>query len=463
MLQLPVAEHSTVLEGDELVTLQHPAGTFVIVGIDHSVAPVAIREHVALLDRYLEDAHRDLIANPAVDEVVILSTCNRTEMYMFTEGPDRAAEAASAYLLGAHLGVRSYLREWRGVAAVEHLLRVSAGLESRVLGEHQILSQVRKALSGAEQASTIGPHLHQLFRTGISCGREVRRATGLGRADASIAGETVRTAELLAGPLTARTALVIGGGEVSRQTAAELRRRGIARLYLANRTPSVAEDLAGRFGAVPVPFADIPKYLPWTDIVVTATSAPGRILTAEDVSAVQLAHRREPLHVFDLAVPSDVDSAIGDLPGVVLHDLDGLDSERVWERRAEDIRSAELIVVDRLREFERWYRIRRTAPLITQLRRQLDEAAASELQSASRRLAPLSRDERDAVERLVGRLSDAIFHRFVTRLRLAAEVDDEQVVAAAAFFFGGDTDPSREPVPIRVRSMEPMEGMGGER
>lgn len=448
--------------GDGLASFPHSVGTFVTVGVDHSAAPLAIRERVALLEEHLEDAHRDLVAHPAVDEIVILSTCNRTELYMFTDQPDDAADAGSAYLLGADPGIRSYLREWRGMSAVEHVLRVGAGLESRVLGENQILSQVRGALTGAERVSSIGPQLHQLFRTSISCGREVRRSTGFGRADASIAGETVRSAESLVGALTARAALVIGGGEVSRLTAAELRRRGIGRLYLANRTPSVAEDLARTFGALAVSLADVPKYLLWTDVLVSATSAAGRILTADDMSAVELAHRREPLHVFDLAVPRDIDPAIGLLPGIVLHDLDSVASVPIREQRIEDVRSAEFIVGNHLREFERWYRARRAAPLITELRRQLDEVAASELHRASSRLARLSLEERYAVERLTGRLTDAIFHRFVTRLRLAAQADGEQLVEAAEFFFREDMSSSEEPVPITVRSVEPLEGAGGE-
>lgn len=464
MLQPSSAESLTESEGGERsAPLQHPAGTVLAVGIDHSAAPLAIRERVALVEEQLVDACRSVHAHPAVAEVAILSTCNRTELYLVTSEPDRVADLARAHFVETDPAVRRHLREWRGMVAAEHLFRVSAGLESRVLGENQILSQVREALSHAERASTVGPYLHQLFRAGISCGREVRRATGLGRIDSSVTAETIRTAEILCGPLSSRAAIVIGGGTVSRLVAAELRRRGICELYVANRTPSVAQDLAQRLGAVAVPLADVARYLPRADIVVSATSAPRRILTADDVAALQLTVRRDPLHVFDLAVPRDIDPAIGRLPGVVLHDLDSLTPARAWEQRVEDVRSAELIVGGHLRQFERWYRVRRTAPLITELRRQLNDAAATELHRSSRQLARLSRDERDAVERLAGRLTDVIFHRYVSRLRRAAEVDDEALAQAAAFYFGGDEARREEPVPVGVRGRERQEGIGGVR
>jgi glutamyl-tRNA reductase len=441
--------------------LQHPAGVFLAVGFEHSTAPLTVRERVAIMGEALEEAHDVLICYAGVAEVAVLSTCNRTELYLFSDDPAATLEAARAHLLAADPGLGPYFREWRNAEVVQHLYRVAAGLESQVLGERQILSQVQKALTYAEQMDTIGANLHQLFCSAIACARQVRAATSIGRMDRSIAAETLCAAESVIGPLRGLTALVIGGGEVSRLVVKELRCRDIGPLFLANRTPSVAAELAEQCHGVAIPLWQIGQLLPALDLVISATSAPRRILSAEDVQAADLSRRSTPLHLFDLALPRDIDPAIGSFPGILLHDLDSVLPAGIRERRQEGVRAAEDIVCTHVVQFERWYRTRRVVPLIAELRRQVEAIASKELERVSPRLVGLTQSQSQAVESLTNRLTDAIFHQLVTRLRLAASADDPQLLQAAAFFFGSDGQ-AKDSLPIDAPWIEHTRSVGGE-
>jgi glutamyl-tRNA reductase len=314
---------------------------------------------------------------------------------------------------------------------------VASGLESQAVGEHQILAQVREALALAEAAGAIGPNLHALFRSAIACARQARAGTALGRLDTSIGREAVEAAERELGSLRDRAALVIGGGEVSRLVAAELRHRGIGRLFLANRTESVAVDLAERFRGTPARLETVPQLLPHVDVVVSATGAPHFVLTAEAFPAA-LAQRAVPLEVFDLAVPRDIDSEARTLPGVHLQDLDDLLPEGLSEHWREDVRAMEATIAAEVKEFQTWYLTRRVVPVIASLRQHVEAVSEQELRRIAPQLSGLNPRERAAVESLTNRLIDKMFHHLVLRLRLAAQADPKLVEAAEFFFLHGE-------------------------
>jgi glutamyl-tRNA reductase len=404
---------------------------FLAVGVEHHTAPLHVRESVALDAADVERLSRALAANPAIAEVAVLSTCNRTELYLVSDDPDRA-EPAALEALGAGL-IAQHVRRWNDMEAVEHLFRVASGLESQVLGEPQILNQIREMLSQGQELGTIGPNLHSLIRSAISCARQARAGTALGRVRASVSSLAVEAAERALGALEGRTILLIGGGEISRLAAEELRRRRAGRIYVANRTPAVAQEIARRFGGSPATLADIPRLLPRVDVVFSATGSRHHVLSLDD-----LAGWSGTLHIFDLALPRDIEPAVADVPGVTLHDLDSLLPESVAGHWEADIRTMESVIAGEVHEFMAWVLTRRVVPVIASLRSHVEAVSRQELRRVEPQLANLTEQERAAVESLTDRLIDKMFHHLVMRLRLAAQTDPALVDAAEFFFLHGE-------------------------
>ncbi len=435
---------------------------FLAVGVEHKTAPLSIRERIADEDDVLS-----LLAHPAIVEAVSLFTCNRAELYMYVEDERAAVERVSDLLTSGDDEVRGYLQVWRDMDAVEHLFRVAAGLESQILGEPQILSQAADAMQHAQSRGTVGLNLHTLFRSAISCARQARAGTALGRLNPSVATAAVRAATRAIGgegagveTLRESAALVIGAGKIARLVAQEL--RGKTRmLFIANRTASVAVESAAACGARAAPFAEIPRLLNDVDLVISATGAHHYVVPAEDFPA--LGHREHPLQVFDLAIPRDIDPAAAELPGIELHDLDDLLPDDLRERWESDVRSMEGVIAAEIREFMAWYLTRRAVPVIANLRSHVEAVQAQELKRVAPQLRDLTPKERAAVESLTGRLVDKMFHHLVLRLRLAAQTDPKLVEAAEFFFLHGegslfehavDSSPSTPPTDPAARNTQ---------
>lgn len=415
---------------------------FLAVGVEHTSAPLAVRERASLTGEARTRAAQTILADPTIDEAVILSTCNRTELYLYAEDQFRARATAEAILAGEDAEIMRYVRQWEDMDAVDHLFRVATGLESQVLGEPQILSQVREAFEAAQGHGTVGSNLHSLFRSAISCSRQARAGTALGRLNPSVAQEAILAAASAIGgaessgnPLADCAVLVMGAGEIARLVADELSGR-VQILYIANRTESVAVELALQLNAQPAPFAQIPRLLSHVDLVISATGSRHYVLGAEDVPAMP--DRSSPLHIFDLAMPRDIDPEVGELGGVSLHDLDSLLPDSVRETWHEDVRIMEGVVAAEVHEFMAWYLTRRVAPVIANLRGHVEAVQAQELRRVSPQLSDLTERERAAVESLTGRLVDKMFHHLVLRLRLAAQTDPKLVEAAEFFFLHGE-------------------------
>jgi glutamyl-tRNA reductase len=392
----------------------------VLVGTSHRLAPVEVRERVALGEREAAEVARSL----AVDgfEAVCLSTCNRTELYLAS--PDAvSAEELAASLLSELASLPEnelvpVLYRLRDEAAALHLFRVAAGLDSLVPGEGEILGQVRTA---AEVGSP-GPVLDRVFRQALHAGKKVRSETAIGESPASVSSAAAALAQQVFGELAGRNILVIGAGKVSELAARNLVSRGATISAVVNRSVERAEELAGLFGARPVSFERAEEELARADVVVSSTSAPGFVLGRDAVEAALRARKGRPLFLIDLAVPRDLDPAIHELPGCYLYDIDDLEavvSESLAGRRTEAAR-AEEIVAGEAERFRSWQASLDVVPAIASLRARAEEIRARELERLEGRLGDLSERDRKAVESLTSQIVNKLLHLPTVRMKEAA-------------------------------------------
>ncbi len=391
-------------------------------GVTHRGASVDLLERLAFTDDDLTKAYRRIAEDPAIEEGVVLSTCNRVEIYA----------AVPAYHAGFQ-ALKRLLCETRGVdpdeiaaplvshyeeQAVEHLLAVAAGLDSMVLGEPQILSQVREALRLAEAEGVAGRAMTGLFHAAARAGRRVRSETGVGSApDAFVDAGADLAAEALGG-LAGRRALVVGAGQMASLALGHLRRRGVGTVRVLNRSLERARAVAERTGAEPGDLDELPAALAESDLVVSATGAAGIVLAADTVTAA-VAGRERPLFLLDLAVPRDVDPAAGRIPGVRLVDIEGLRGVLATRAAsvAAEVERARAIVEEEARRFLVRRRSEHLAPLIAALRRRGEEAIAAELHRFRSELADLTPAEREAVEGLARGIVAKLLHDPIVRLK----------------------------------------------
>jgi glutamyl-tRNA reductase len=384
----------------------------IALGVDYAGAPVAVRERVAAADIacLLNDLH------PHAAEAVVLSTCNRMELYL--ADAERVESAITCLANVARLPADE-LAAWLwlriGLEAATHLFGVAAGLESQLLGETVILRQVRTAYAAAQQAGTAGPVLSALFCHALSVGKRARALTGISRGAASVGSAAAAVVRQELPPEARRYAVVVGAGEAARRALSHLRGLGFARVDVVNRTLEHAARLVVDPGQARR-LDELPRLLAEANAVVCATAAPGPVVRLAD--AVHAVERRagRPLLLLDLAVPRDVDPAVADLPGVRLHDLDAIQARAAADR---DRRGAEVLRVQALVEaqtaaFDRWLRARRAAPLIRQLRAAAESRRQTELAVATR---GLSDPERAAVDRATRVVLNALLHGPTVALR----------------------------------------------
>jgi glutamyl-tRNA reductase len=419
-----------------------------LVGISHRVAPVELRERVALSEDEAAALARELAAPDG--EAVCLSTCNRTELYLAGEdlsaAADRAVAALAAQATLPEGELRPVLYRLEDEAAGIHLFRVAAGLDSMVPGEGEILGQVRNAY----EAGKPGPLLDRLFRQAIHAGKKVRTETAIAESPASVSSAAAALAEQVFGDLTGCRVLLVGAGKIGELAARNLVSRGAEIAAVANRSLENAEELAGHFGARGIPLAQIPEQLGRVDVVLTSTSAPGHVLTRDDVARTLSARKGRPLFLIDIAVPRDLDPAIHELDGCYLYDIDDLESvvaESLAGRRREAGR-AEAIVLDEAERFRAWQASRDVVPAIASLRALAEEIRESELERARTRLERLTEAERRAVEAVTSRIVDKLLHVPTVKMKEAAAGADGAAYADVLrhlFGLGDDAASGRHP------------------
>jgi glutamyl-tRNA reductase len=392
--------------------------------MSHRSAPIEIREKVAFSPCAARSFLRRLKEDGAVAEAVLVSTCNRTELYAVVE--DEGARGRLFDALAAEKGVeRDFLERhsyWLADdEAVRHLYRVASSLDSMVVGEGQILGQVREAYRAATEELCAGPILNRLFHTSLRVGKKVRSETGIGDSSLSVPRVAVKLAEEVFGTLRGRRALVLGAGEMSELVIKHLKNSGVRELRIANRTAGRAALLAERVGGVAVGFDSLGEELPNVDVVVSSTGA-GDWVVGSELVARALARKKEPLFFIDIAVPRDVDPVVQNLDRAYVYDVDDL--QAVVDRNSEDRGAAaaagEAMIGSAVFDFMGWLSTLHVVPLIKELRDEAERVRRHELARALNRL-DLSPEEADAVERMSHTLVNKLLHGPIQELKALAE------------------------------------------
>jgi glutamyl-tRNA reductase len=371
-------------------------------GVSHHHAPLEVRERL-----YLQDGHAADLAE-ALGEAVVLSTCNRTEIYLLGGDADRARRELEER---SGLELEGMLARWDDGEAVSHLFRVAAGLDSLVPGESQILGQVRDAYESARTRGATSALLNRLFEDALHAGKRVRTEAKLHELPESVAASAVELGVRELGGVEGKLVLLFGAGKMSELAARDLRARG-AEVVVSSRTLESAQDLAERVGGRAAAFDAVAVELPEADLVISATRCPYPILHAEAVRP-----RKKPLVLVDVAVPRDLDPAIGELDGCTLFDIDALGEGLVG--REEDVREAEAIVAEEAARFAEWRRSRDAAEAIRELRTRAEEIRSEELARAGSRLSELSPRERETVETLTTQIVNKLLHAPTVRAKEA--------------------------------------------
>ncbi|MCL2503804.1 MAG: glutamyl-tRNA reductase [Coriobacteriia bacterium] len=418
-----------------------------LVGLSHKTAPVAIRERLTFPAQQLPDALGRLCALDTVAEAVVVSTCNRTEIYAVTSADANGPEAVTSFIADYHgldqQELTRYLYTLEGEAVVKHLFCVASSLDSMVLGEAQILGQVKEAYESAFANHACGRIFNRLFRQSFEVGKRVRTETDIGENAVSISYAAIELAKRVFETLEGRCVLVVGAGKMSELTAKHLVSNGVGRVLVANRTFERAEELARRFGGEAIPYDMLFERMAEADIVISSTAATQYVITRDEVARV-VRHRRDPLFLIDIAVPRDIDPACANIADVFLYDIDALNNVVTanLEERMVEAKRAEAIIKDEIVGFERWLDSLEIVPTIAAMRAEAEKMRAEELGKALKRLGGLSEKELQAVEALSNAIVNKMLHEPTARLKAAsAEKDGYSYVEAARFLYGLDASP----------------------
>jgi glutamyl-tRNA reductase len=397
-------------------------------GINHQTAPVEIREKVAFPPEGLADALHELASLPAVYEAAILSTCNRTEIYCRTDAPEQILQWLTHFHDLAKFDLAPFVYTHQGTKSLEHAFRVASGLDSMVLGETQILGQLKDAVRAAEQAGTLGAMLHPYFQRTFSVAKEVRARTQIGASSVSMAAAGVRLAGNIYDDWSQLNILFIGAGEMIDLTAQHFAAKKPKRITIANRTLQRGEELAQKFGAQAISLSDLPQHLALHDIVVSCTASTLPLLGKGLVERAIKARKHRPMFMLDLAVPRDIEPEVSELNDVYLYTVDDL-AEVVREGR--DARQgavveAQAIIDNHVADFMRWLETRGQVPVIRQLRDHAESYKQIEIERAKKMLAR-GDDPVAVLEQLGNGLINKFLHHPTRVLKDAEGIEREKL------------------------------------
>jgi glutamyl-tRNA reductase len=392
-----------------------------LVGISHKTAPVELRERLDFHVRGLDRALQALAARGSTREAVVLSTCNRAEVYVACDDVPATRADLVSFVSDFHAidrpTVAPHVYDVADLAAARHLFRVAAGLDSLVVGEPQVFGQVKEAHTIAGEVHTVGPVLNRLFHSSFVVGKRVRTETGLGSGSVSISYAGVALARKIFGDLGGRTVVVIGAGEMGKLAARHMKTQGVHHVTIVSRTMAHAARTAEAIGgATAAPWEDLDAAVGASDIVITATGAAAPILTKARIEAIMRLRRNRPLFIIDIALPRDVEAAAGELEQVFLYNIDDLQAtvRENQARRAGEIARAEAIVSEELEKFGAWLRSREAIPTVVALRQKFENIRRAELERLDYKLASLPREAREHARAIV----DEITHLIVEKLLL---------------------------------------------
>jgi glutamyl-tRNA reductase len=399
------------------------------VGVSHNTAPVDVRERLALPRHRADELMRDVRADAEVREAVAVFTCNRTELYMVVPDPV-AAEAAVLGWLARRADIpptelAASIFVLRRDAASRHLFRVTAGLDSAIIGEAEVQGQVKRAFEEAMARGMTGPLSNQLLRAALTTGKRVRAETRVAERHLSVPSLAVNLAREQLGDLAAREVVILGAGETSELTARALAQQGATAVLVANRRYERAHVLARRFGGRAIGFEGLPEALARVDIVLAATSSPRPMIEVEELAQVMSWRDGRPLMLFDLAVPRDIHPDCGELDGVALYNVDDLQAMASRNRslREGEAHQAERIVEDEVRRFEVWLEAREVVPTVAALRRHGDRVASHVIAENSGRWESLSARDQERVEAMARSIVKRLLHEPIHKIKGNQGVD----------------------------------------
>jgi len=396
----------------------------VLVGLNHRTAPVEVRERVSFTADQAQQAATELRERGILEETLVLSTCNRSEVYgVPPEASRECAPGLSTFLSEFHavrmdvLGVSLYHHYDR--EAVRHLFRVAAGLDSMMLGEAEILGQVREAYRAAHEQGGTGPVLNRLFQGALEAGKRVRTETELGMRPMSVASAGVKLAERIFGKLDERSALVLGAGTISEQVIGQLRDRGIARLFVMNRSKERADGLANQYGGEVLPWGDWERALPVPDVIVSSVATEEPVLRRELVEQAMAKRGNRALFVMDLGLPRNIDAGVGKLYNVYVYNMDNLSEIVAQNRHAREneIPKADSIVEQHVGKFLSWQASVELAGLVNELRTRMREERAQFIHARVESIQHLTSADRAHVEKLMDEMLESLLLEPAQRLR----------------------------------------------
>ena len=425
----------------------------IVVGLSHKTAPVEIREKLAVPDSRLGEALSRLCSYPGVKEGVLLSTCNRVEVYSVVDEIEPGYERIQEFFADTHLSLSSeqltpHLYWHTGDRAIAHLFRVAASLDSMIIGESQILGQLKDAFEAALAHKTTGVIMNKVVKKAISVAKRVRTETKISEMAVSVSYAAVELAKKIFSNLEEKTVLLVGAGEMAKLAARHLIAQGVRHVRITTRTAQHAIDLASKFGGTPVPFDQFKDEMASADIVLVSTGASHYLLSAEDVHRAVKERMNRPMFLIDISVPRNIDPAVRHVDNAFLFDIDDL-TQRVEQNRAErlnEAEKAEQMVVEEVGMLREWMQSLEVTPTIVALRSRVDEIKQAEVDKTLGRLAHLSPHDRELVEGMASSIVNKLIHS--TMVTLKSEVNSSSGVAfieAARRFFNLDHSASSRP------------------
>ncbi len=411
-----------------------------LLGVNHNSAPIDVRERLAIAPGRLAEATRSLAHHPGVREAIIFSTCNRVELLTEHEHQSDLRLFLADYFSVPAATLDPHLYEFREREAVRHLFRVASSLDSMVVGEPQILGQVKESYSVAREVGAVSTTLDRLLQSAFSVAKKVRTETEIGSSSVSIASVAADLAKQIFGSLKGKQVLLVGAGKMSELAARHLIAAGATGILVANRTPARAQQLAEQFHGLAVPFADLQQHAPKADIIVTGTGARTHLFTVAEAQAILSKRRGRPVFFIDIAVPRDVDPAVNRVEGAFVYSVDDLQQVAASNltARAEEAAAAERIVADEVDRFAARLQTLDAVPGILALQQHTEQLRLAELDRARTKLATLTPEQVAAVEALTKSMMNKFLHAPMTGMRRSANEGDSTTLAALQKLFNSD-------------------------
>ncbi len=444
----------------------------VVSGLSHKTAPVAVREALTFPEHVMGEALTSLTAHPHINEAVILSTCNRTEVYAVSSDIDGGRDDISAFLRECCKNIDceldNYLYFHDSLHAINHLFRVVSSLDSMIIGEAQILGQVKEAFAHSSDVQVTNIVFNRLFRQAFAVGKRVRTETDIGENAVSVSYAAVQLAKKVFQDLSGKSVMLVGAGKMSELTAKHLLSSGVSSVVITNRNYDRAVKMAKTFKGRAVKFDSLIDEMAKADIVISSTGAPHAVIKKDDMKKVMAKRRHRAIFLIDIAVPRDVESDVNDLDNIYLYDIDDLQSvvDSNLAERTREAKEAEVIIKHEVQEFLSWLSSLEVVPTIADLRRQAEQIRRGELDRIAAKLGSLSEEELNAVNTLASGIINKMLHEPMVRLKASAGNKEGYLyVDSLRHLFGLDEEEGSRPVkkaPEGVKEMRTVKNeLGG--